>query len=143
MRSFRATAVLFVSLSACSSVEVVQSQPAGLDAQGRRVASYELINRNGLRARVMERGATLMSMHVPDRKGKLADVVLGFDEVRGYESPANQYFGCTTGRVANRIADGRFTLGGVDYQLAVNNGPNHLHGGGRRSLPINNVEVLI
>jgi aldose 1-epimerase len=64
----------------------------------------------------------------------MADVVLGFDSVQGYESPANQYFGCTTGRVCNRIKHGRFTLEGYGYVLAANNGPNHLHGGTRRSL---------
>ncbi|MBW3611981.1 MAG: galactose-1-epimerase, partial [Actinobacteria bacterium] len=57
-----------------------------------------------------------------------------FDDVAGYESDRNQYFGCTTGRVANRIAKGKFTLEGKEYQLATNNGPNHLHGGAKRSL---------
>jgi aldose 1-epimerase len=64
----------------------------------------------------------------------LADVVLGFDNLAGYESGANQHFGCTTGRVANRTAGGRFTLDGVEYSLVVNNGPNHLHGGTERDL---------
>ncbi len=62
------------------------------------------------------------------------NVVLGFDDVAGYESDRNQYFGCTVGRVANRTAKGMFTLNGKTYKLAVNNGPNHLHGGGKRSL---------
>jgi aldose 1-epimerase len=66
---------------------------------------------------------------VPDASGKLADVLLGFDNVTGYESDGNQYFGCTTGRVCNRIAKGRFTLDGREYKLAINNEPNHLHGG--------------
>ena len=95
---------------------------------------FELRNANGLRAKLTDYGATLVELWVPDRKGVLEDVVLGFDDVRGYESDENQYFGCTTGRVCNRIAKGRFTLEGKTYQLATNNGPNHLHGGGPRAL---------
>jgi aldose 1-epimerase len=89
---------------------------------------------SGLRAKWITRGATLAELHVPDARGKLADVVLGFDNEAGYLSPDNQSFGCTTGRVANRIAGGRFTLDGREYQLAINNGPNHLHGGLERAL---------
>jgi aldose 1-epimerase len=67
-------------------------------------------------------------MHVPDRDGTKASVVLGFDNFQRYEQ-GHPFFGSTTGRVANRIAKGRFTLDGKEYQLATNNGPNHLHGG--------------
>lgn len=95
---------------------------------------YTATNRHGVVAKWIARGATLTELHVPDREGNLADVVLGFDDVAGYESGANQHFGCTTGRFANRIAKGQFTLDGKDYQLAVNNGPNHLHGGPKRAL---------
>lgn len=95
---------------------------------------YELRNALGMRAKLTDYGATLVELWIPDRRGQLADVVLGFDDVRGYESDDNQYFGCTTGRVCNRIAKGKFTLDGVSYQLATNNGPNHLHGGGPRAL---------
>lgn len=95
---------------------------------------YIATNSQGMTARWITRGATLSELHVPDRKGELADVVLGFDDLAGYESGANHHFGCTTGRFANRISRGRFTLDGVDYQLATNIGPNHLHGGVRRSL---------
>ena len=91
-------------------------------------------NTHGLTAKWIARGATLAELHVPDREGRLADVVLGFDDEAGYRSGDNQHFGCTTGRYANRIRGGRFALDGVDYQLAVNNGPNHLHGGSKRGL---------
>lgn len=91
-------------------------------------------NRHGTIAKWMARGATLTELHVHNTKGELNDVVLGFDDVAGYTTDDNQYFGCTTGRYANRIADGKFTLDGEDYELAVNNGPNHLHGGVERSL---------
>ncbi|MCH2114256.1 MAG: galactose mutarotase [Pirellulales bacterium] len=91
-------------------------------------------NTSGMTAKWIARGATLTELHVPDQRGVLADVVLGFDEIAGYASPANQYFGCTTGRYANRICGGKFSLDGKQYQLAVNNGPNHLHGGPTRGL---------
>ena len=95
---------------------------------------YVATNANGITAKWIARGATLTELHVPDRHGELADVVLGFDNVAGYESGANQHFGCTTGRYANRICGGKFSLDGTQYQLAVNNGPNHLHGGPERGL---------
>jgi aldose 1-epimerase len=81
-------------------------------------------------AKVITYGAILTELHVPDRDGKSADVVLGFDTLAAYEAH-NPHFGATTGRVANRIAGGRFTLDGHDYRLAVNNGPNSLHGGNK------------
>lgn len=95
---------------------------------GRSVDIYTLTNSNGIRARIMNYGGTLVSLEAPDRTGKMADVVLGFDNIEGYvkDSP---YFGCITGRFANRIAHGRFTLDGVEYKLAKNDGENHLHGG--------------
>jgi aldose 1-epimerase len=110
------------------------SEPFGKTADGQAVELYTLTNEAGFTAKVMTRGATLVQLLVPDRNGKFADVVLGFDSVSGYESADNQYFGCTTGRVCNRIAHGKFSLDGQDYTLAVNNDPNHLHGGAKRSL---------
>ena len=92
------------------------------------VEIYTLKNRRGAEARVMTYGATLVSLSVPDRAGRLEDVVLGFDRLETYEADTH-YIGQIIGRYANRIAGGRFTLGGVEYKLAVNNGDNHLHGG--------------
>lgn len=91
-------------------------------------------NRHGTVAKWVARGATLTELHVHNTQGELTDVVLGFDDEAGYASDRNQYFGCTAGRYANRIAKGQFSLDGNDYQLAVNNGPNHLHGGVERAL---------
>ena len=88
---------------------------------------YVLTN-GKMTAKVMTYGAILTELHVPDRNGKLADVVLGFDNLASYLA-GHPYFGATTGRVANRIAKGQFTLDGKEYKLAVNNGPNSLHGG--------------
>jgi aldose 1-epimerase len=95
---------------------------------GQTVHQYTLTNKNGAVAKVMTYGATLTELHVPDRDGKLGDVVLGFDNLAAYEK-GHPFFGSTVGRVANRIANGKFTLDGEEYQLAINNGPNTLHGG--------------
>ena len=95
---------------------------------GTAVDLFTLANQHGLVAKVTNYGAIITELHVPDRAGKLADVVLGFDNLDGYLK-GHPYFGATVGRVANRIAKGRFTLDGKTYELAVNNGPNHLHGG--------------
>jgi aldose 1-epimerase len=89
---------------------------------------FTLTNANGLVAKVTNYGTILTELRVPDRTGKLGDVVLGFDNLAQYAA-GHPYFGCTVGRVANRIAKGKFTLDGKTYDLAVNNGPNHLHGG--------------
>ncbi len=110
------------------------SEPFGKTADGQAVELFTLKNEAGFTAKVMTRGATLVQLLVPDRNGKFDDVILGFDSVTGYESEDNQYFGCTTGRVCNRIAKGKFALDGKEYTLAVNNEPNHLHGGAKRSL---------
>jgi aldose 1-epimerase len=99
-------------------------------ANGVDVDLYTLRSASGVVAKVMTYGAALTELHVPDRRGVHADVVLGFDRLDGYEG-AHPYFGVTVGRVANRIAKGSFTLGGKTYTLATNNGPNHLHGGAR------------
>ncbi len=82
------------------------SEPFGKTADGQPVEIYTLKNDAGFTAKVMTRGATLVQLLAPDRTGKLDDVILGFDSVAGYESEDNQYFGCTTGRVCNRIAKG-------------------------------------
>ncbi len=95
---------------------------------GREVSAVALTNRNGVQARVIAYGASLQSMLVPDRTGKVADVTIGYADLAGYLAKP-QYFGSTVGRFANRIAKGRFTLDGREYQVPVNNGANSLHGG--------------
>ena len=119
-------------MNAASAAEVSGPQPFGQTYEGTPVERYTLTG-GKVTVRLMNRGATITEVLAPDRAGAPADIVLGFDDVAGYESEANQYFGCTVGRVCNRIAGGKFTLDGRQYQLAVNNEPNHLHGGGKRS----------
>jgi aldose 1-epimerase len=101
----------------------------GRTAQGEPVELFSL-SRGGVEATLTPYGATIVSLTVPDRAGRRADVVLGFDALEGYlgEHP---FFGSIVGRYANRIRGGRFTLGGVEYTLARNDGENHLHGGVR------------
>ena len=92
-------------------------------------ALFTLTNGNGLELRTMAYGATIVSLRVPDRAGRLDDVVLGFDTGEAYVAQNSPYFGALVGRYANRIAGGRFTLDGHTYQLVTNDGPNQLHGG--------------
>ncbi|HWL10816.1 MAG TPA: aldose epimerase family protein, partial [Planctomicrobium sp.] len=136
----RTASLLFLMLLAMfvtphvSTAQPPVGEPFGTTADGEAVEIFTLTNRTGLSARIMSRGATIVSLQVPDRAGTPADIVLGYDTVAGYESAGNQYFGCATGRVCNRIAKGEFQLEGKTYKLAVNNGENHLHGGTKRSL---------
>ena len=102
--------------------------PFGQTTDGQEVSLYTLTSSKGLRARITNFGAILVSLHVPDRDGSLGDIVLGFDTLDGYVNQT-AYLGATVGRYGNRIAKGKFTLDGTEYTLATNNGPNHLHGG--------------
>jgi aldose 1-epimerase len=106
----------------------VQRDSFGKTRDGRAVARYTLENDSGTQARIITYGGIITELLVKDRDGQLADIVLGFDNIKQYETE-NPYFGCIAGRVANRIAGGAFALDGKTYTLAVNNGPNHLHGG--------------
>jgi len=143
-------AVLFCVLAAgaiaCESAQDGQSEPANAPGDGQPAVAttvapfgtvddapvqlYTLTNRNGLVATITNYGATVTSLRVPDRDGRLADVVAGFDDLDGYVT-GTAYFGAIVGRVANRIADAAFTLEGRRFTLAANDRPHHLHGGRR------------
>src|SRR5206468_3614196 len=92
------------------------------------VELFTLTNANGMSATITNYGGIVTSLNVPDKKGKFADVVLGFDNLDGYLA-GHPFFGCIVGRYGNRIAKGTFELDGKKYTLAKNNGENHLHGG--------------
>jgi aldose 1-epimerase len=100
----------------------------GKTADGQDVQLFTLTNKNGVEARIMNFGGIVVSLKTPDRKGELADIVLGYDNVKGYEGDT-AFFGALIGRYGNRIAKGQFTLNGKTYQIPLNDGPNALHGG--------------
>ncbi|EKF54039.1 aldose 1-epimerase [Galbibacter marinus] len=97
---------------------------------GESIQKYTMTNANGMVVSVINYGGIITHLEVPDKKGKIEDVVLGFDSLEGYLTPA-PYFGALIGRYGNRIADGKFSLDGTQYTLAQNDGQNHLHGGNK------------
>jgi aldose 1-epimerase len=107
---------------------MVEKEAFGTTPDSKPVDLYTLTNTHGMEVRVMTYGGIIVSLRVPDARGAFDDVVLGCDSLAGYLA-GHPYFGAIIGRYANRIAKARFTLDGVEHKLAVNNGPNSLHGG--------------
>jgi aldose 1-epimerase len=106
----------------------IQQTPWGQMANGTAIDLFTLTNKNGVVVKVTSYGLRITEIHTPDARGKLGNIVLGYDNLKQYLADTS-YFGATIGRYANRIAKGKFTLDGVTYQLPINNGPNCLHGG--------------
>ncbi|MBM3963583.1 MAG: galactose-1-epimerase, partial [Planctomycetes bacterium] len=106
----------------------IEKKPFGKIAEGKEVTLYTLTNASGNTVQMIDYGAIVVSINVPDKTGKRVNVTAGFDSIDGYLQ-RHPYFGSTVGRFCNRIAKGKFTLDGKTYSLAINNGPNHLHGG--------------
>ena len=133
-RTFLCALLLFGELSLAGSLSsqgmrgTIRKQSFGKTASGEQIDLYSLTNKKGMEVSITNFGATVVNLHVPDRAGKVADVVLGFDTLEGYES-GKSYFGATVGRYANRIGGGQFSIGGKPYTLPKNNGNNTLHGG--------------
>ena len=121
--------LLLMSCVAFAAAQTVTKQSYGKTAAGENVNLYTLRNSKGVEAKITNYGGILVSLKVPDRNGKFDDVVLGFNDLESYLTKNDPYMGALIGRYGNRIAKGRFTLDGVEYKLAVNNGENHLHGG--------------
>jgi len=128
-------AFALLSQVACTTMPVpnvvsptVTSTPFGATTDGRTAELFTLTNRHGIQIRLTNYGGIITSLRTPDRSGRFDDIVLGYDSLAGYlrNSP---YFGAIVGRYGNRIARGIFSLDGTTYRLAVNNGPNSLHGG--------------
>lgn len=131
-RSIRSlfVAVIVLITASCSGdrSEELDSRSFGATKDGTPVTLYTLTNAKGMKTKITDYGGIVVSIEVPDRNGKLADVVLGFDSLDGYLGP-HPYFGAIIGRYGNRIAGAAFTLGDQKYSLAANNGSNALHGG--------------
>jgi aldose 1-epimerase len=121
-------ATIFVSGLQAEAKSKMQEQSFGKTEDGQPVNLYILSNKNGMEAAISNYGGTVVSLKVADRNGKFEDVVLGYDNLDGYAT-GKAYIGATVGRYANRIAHATFTLDGVNYTLAKNDGDNHLHGG--------------
>jgi aldose 1-epimerase len=120
-------------VSACTGEQTqqgttVDTSPFGTTADGRQITAYTLRNAAGMEVQIINYGAIIQSLYVPDRDGRSADVVLGFDDLASYKAP-HPYFGAVVGRYGNRIAGALLELDGEIFRLAANNGPNHLHGG--------------
>jgi aldose 1-epimerase len=107
---------------------VVEKTLYGKLPDGREVNQYTLMNKSGATIKIINFGAIVTSLTVPDRNGKYEDIVLGYDSLQGYLT-GESYFGAIVGRYGNRIGKGKFKLDGKEFQLALNNGENHLHGG--------------
>lgn len=126
----RSIALVGLVLLAAEAQGSVSTRTFGMMPDGRDIKAVTLDNGHGLKLTVIELGAAVQSLKAPDRSDREADIVLGYDKLEGYLQKS-AYFGGTVGRVANRIANGRFVLDGTTYQVPVNNGPNALHGGPR------------
>ena len=111
-----------------NAAQGIEKRAYGKMADGRAVDLYVLTNAKGVEATITSYGGTVVTLKVPDKAGQLGDVVLGLTTLDDYVK-RSPYFGCLVGRYGNRIAKGQFTLDGKEYTLAMNNGPNHLHGG--------------
>jgi len=126
------TFVTVITLSPNSQAEEseysIDKLAYGTAPDGSLVTQYSLANSKGMIAKFIDYGAILTELHVPSKNGTFEDIVLGCTSVEDYAT-ISPYFGCTTGRYANRIANGKFSLDGKEYTLATNNAPNHLHGG--------------
>jgi aldose 1-epimerase len=127
--------LLFLLLSSCflnkpRVTRQISSRPFGKTPEGEQVDLYTITNANGASVAISTYGGVIVSLKMPDRAGKMGDVVLGFDKFEDYLK-AGPYFGAIIGRYANRIAHATFTLDGIEYKLAKNNGDNSLHGGTR------------
>jgi aldose 1-epimerase len=106
----------------------VQKKYFGTLPSGEKIYSYTLTNSHGMSAEIINYGATVVKLKVPDKNEKIGDVILGYDSLTGYIN-GSSYFGGTIGRYGNRLSKGRFTLDGKKYQVTINDGENSLHGG--------------
>ncbi len=114
-----------------TTAQISLPKPEGFEKiiDGKQTHYFALKNKNGIQASFTDYGAHLVGLLVPDKNGKLTDVVVGFNDIEGYQKTLSAYYGATIGRYGNRIANGKFNLDGKEYNLFINNKPNTLHGG--------------
>ena len=121
--------ILILSIIGCDDKSIFLSEKEyGVLDDGTIIKQYIFENDNQMKVKIINYGAIVVSIEVPDKYGKINDVVLGYDSIEGYVQDPS-YFGAIVGRIGNRIAKGKFSLDGKDYTLAINNNENHLHGG--------------
>ena len=124
-------AVLVTACAECGSSSGVKAAFYGVTQDGDTVIQYTLTNASGAQIKVIDYGCRITNIIVPDREGKMADVVLGYENLKDYEIGAERFFGALLGRYANRIAGGAFMIDSIRYQLSCNESPNgypgHLH----------------
>ena len=123
--------LMTVSISAHAAGLTSTRESFGALPDGTPLEKITLSNSHGMKASIITYGATLQALHVPDKKGEVADVVLGFDDLQGYQANPTVYFGATIGRFGNRLAEGKFSLDGQSYSVPLNDKSNALHGGTR------------
>lgn len=121
-------ALLVCTLAGIVRADPIEVKPFGTDPDGNAVSQIILTNKKGSSVRLINYGAIVTNIFVPDKNGKMGDVVLGFDSAKDY-AQAGPFMGCIPGRYANRIAKGMFTIDSINYAVPINNGPNSLHGG--------------
>ena len=130
-----ALALLAVTMMACGGgegkVKLLSPADFAKEIDGKKVSIYTLKNKNGMTMQVTNYGTRVVSLWVPDRDGNFRDVVLGMSSLDGYYAADEKFYGATVGRYANRIARGQFDIGYSGYQLDINDGENHLHGGSK------------
>lgn len=122
------TVLIIISCNNAEEIKMIEKKSFGKLDDGSEVTLFILKNKKGMEAKIITYGATVISLTSPDKNGKYEDIVLGYDDLNGYVND-NAYFGAIVGRYGNRIANGKFSLDGKNYQLTINNNQNHLHGG--------------
>ncbi|TRX21261.1 galactose mutarotase [Flavobacterium franklandianum] len=128
---------LFISLTTLgqknthTSITLLNKSDFETEIDGKQVRLYTLKNHSGMISEITNYGGKVVSLWTPDRKGHYEDIVLGYSNIKDYLKSKEKYFGALIGRYGNRIANGKFALNGKEYDLAKNNGLNHLHGGNK------------
>ena len=129
LSAFTMVACVMTAIAAPGQGPAFEETPFGKTPEGVPITAYTLINKNGVKVKVITYGGIIAEFHAPDKDGKFADIVLGFDDLKGY-TDGHPFFGAITGRVANRIGNAKFTIDGKEFTIPGGN-PHSLHGGAK------------